>query len=173
MKLFRFGVPVAVSALLLAGCGNGDDAADSAEDLEVTTSETPTAEPEAVDPVVADSVYETIEDPGLNVEWTYQGANFGNNGGTVITLAVKNLNDEPLPADAIEEPTLTRSDGAGGTIDVDLLPDSSSGITSGLDLPLGSLATTNIRYAFDVAPGNLWDAELQVGNVVFDGNLNI
>ena len=172
MKLIRVGVPVAVSALLLAGCG-GDGNGDAEETISVTTSETPVAEPEEVDPVEAESLYETVEDPGLNVEWTYQGANYGTNGGTVITLAVKNLNEEPLPPDAIEPPTLTRSDGMGGTVDVELMDDDTSGITSGLDLPLGSQAITNIRYAFEDGPGLLWDAELQVGNVIFAGNLNI
>lgn len=42
----------------------------------------------------------------------------------------------------------------------------------GLDMPLGKGATANLQFAFDVSTGNLYDAEFQIGNVVFTGNLN-
>ena len=43
---------------------------------------------------------------------------------------------------------------------------------AGLDLPLGPGATTNVKLPFDVAAGSLSDAQLTIGNVRFQGNLN-
>ena len=42
----------------------------------------------------------------------------------------------------------------------------------GLDEPLRAGSTVNAKYAFDVAPGRLWDADFTIGNVTFSGNLN-
>ncbi len=171
MKSIRIGATLALSALLLAGCNGADSAGgDPADELEVSTSQTPTLQPQNVSTIEVPVTAGTVTDTGLNVEWTYQGSSYGATGGTVLTFLLKNLNDVPVPPEAIGDPTLERSDGAGGTIDVDLL--TSSTITNGLDVPLGSLATTNVRYTFDVAPGNLWDAEVQVSNVAWSGNLN-
>ena len=170
MKSIRIGATLALSALLLAGCNGTGSGEDPADELEVTTTQTPTFQPQNVSTIEVPATAGTVTDTGLNVEWTYQGSSYGATGGTVLTFLLKNLNDVPVPPEAIGDPTLERSDGAGGTIDVDLL--TSSTITNGLDVPLGSLATTNVRYTFDVAPGNLWDAEVQVSNVAWSGSLN-
>lgn len=160
---------VLASASLLVACGDSAGT-DGTESIEVSTSVTPEANPETIDPIDADSLTGKTVDPGLNVEMTYQGLNSGT--GSVITVMVKNLNDEPLPADALGNATLTYNSGGGTMVDAEPLTAGEAGITVGLDKPLGAQATSNLFYPFDVSPGNLWDAELQVGNIVWEGNLN-
>ena len=165
---------VAASALLLTACGgDGDGTAPTpTESLEVTTSETPVVEPQDSEPVEAESLRGATVDPGLNVEMTYQGVASGTYGGSVVTVKVRNLNEEPLPADAIGQAVLRYNSGGGSMTDAEPVSSDNTDVVVGLDLPLGSQATVNLQYPFAVSPGNLWDAELKVGNVVWDGNLN-
>jgi len=61
----------------------------------------------------------------------------------------------------------------GQSTNIEPLGEGQSGVQSGLDLPLGSGATTNLDFAFNTTVGNVNAAELQVGNVIFKGSLNI
>lgn len=174
MKLNRLATAaVAASLVLLVGCA-GEDAAENAAPDETTDAQSAETFPTtAVDPVTADSVTETVEDPGLNVEWTMYGASIAPlSGDAAIHVKLKNLNDIPIPPSVIETPTLSVSDGVGGRTEIDPVDDATSGLESGLDLPLGAGATTNLVYVFDTTTGQLWDAEFQIGNLVFEGNLN-
>lgn len=169
MKLNRFAATaVAASLMFLVGCsGDGGNDGNSAEDT-VASDPTETFEPAEVDPVQAESAIDATEDPGLNVEWTMYGAGAAPlSGDAVIHVRMENLNDVAVPPEAIEGPTL-----AIGGESISPVDDETSGIESGLDLPLGAGATTNLRYAFDTTTWNLSDAEFQIGNVIFEGNLN-
>lgn len=131
-----------------------------------------------VAPVRVDSTEfrDPVYDPGVNVEFHFQGTRYGNYGGTMVHVAVTNLNDVPLPPDALGEPTLRYNAGGGNVQNAELLAvESGEGevpVQLPLDLPLGPGATTNLHWTFDVSAGNLWDAQFQVGNVIFDGPLN-
>ncbi|MDO5668740.1 MAG: hypothetical protein Q4G50_01925 [Corynebacterium sp.] len=171
MSRLRPALVILSSALLLTACGT-DETESPEEGLVVTTSQTPEAQPEAVDPVQAESLRGSTEDPGLGVEWIYQGVRSAPTGGSVVTVLVTNLNDEPLPPSAIPQPTLRYNSGGGTMVDADPVANEDTDLPLGLDLPLGPGASTNLRYAFSVSPGNMWDAELQVGNVIWEGNLN-
>ncbi|ALC06470.1 hypothetical protein CDES_10470 [Corynebacterium deserti GIMN1.010] len=166
-------IPALLAVALLAGCsGESTDeqaAVTPTESIEVTTSATPVFEPQQVEPITAPSGETTVEDPGLNVEFIFQGTGYGTNGGSIIYVAVKNLNDAPLPADAIDPPTLKIDDYNGSQTDIESL---SGDDNIPLDLPLGSGATTNLQYAFNTSNGSLWSAEFQIGNVIYSGNLN-
>jgi hypothetical protein len=162
---------ILATALLLSACGGDGGETGSQESIEVTTSQTPVAQAAEVEPTVAQTLRGTTADPGLNVEWTYQGTRSGQYSGSVITFLVRNLNDEPLPPDSIPDPKLRYNSGGGTMTDATLISDSDTELLD-LDLPLGAGASTNVQYAFEVSPGNLWDAELQVGNVIFEGNLS-
>ena len=82
-----------------------------------------------------------------------------------------------MPADALPEPTLERADGNGGWATVDPIaydPAVNTDLPApGLDHPLGAGASTNLQYVYDVAPGNLWNARFNIGNVRFVGDLNL
>lgn len=174
MTRHRLGLSAAAilaTALLLTACGDGD-AANTEESIEVTTSETPVAEARQVEPKVAENLYRVTTDPGLNVEWTYQGVRPGQTSGSVVTFLVRNLNEEPLAPADIPQPTLRYNSGGGTMTEATPISNEDAALTLGLDLPLGSGASTNLRYAFNVSTGNLWDAELQMGNVIFEGNLS-
>nr|WP_304503794.1 hypothetical protein [Corynebacterium lemuris] len=158
--------------MLLTACGGNGDGTGSQESIEVTTSQTPVAQAVEVEPRIAQTLRGTTTDPGLNVEWTYQGTRSGQYSGSVVTFLVRNLNDEPLPPSSIPAPKLQYNSGGGTMTDATPLSNSDTELNLGLDLPLGAGASTNIQYAFEVSPGNLWDAELQVGNVIFEGNLS-
>ena len=163
---------LACSALLTACSGDSEETGTNGNSLNVTTSETPVAQPSQVEPIEAETLRGETTDPGLNVDLVYQGANSNPSGGSILTVLVTNLNDEPLPVDAIPQPTLSYNSGGGTMTDAEPLGADSVDVPLGLDLPLGAGASTNLRYAFSVSPGNLWDARLQVGNVIWDGNLN-
>ena len=172
MSRLRPALALLACSVLLTACsgetgGNGGD-----ESINVTTSETPVAAASQVDPVEAESLRGKTTDPGLNVDMRYQGVRSGTTGGSIITVLVTNLNDEPLPVDALPQPTLTYNSGGGTMVDAEPMTGDNTDMTLGLDLPLGSGASTNVRYAFNVSPGNLWDAKLQVGNIIWEGNLN-
>lgn len=175
MGRYRVGASAAAiltTALLLTACGGDGEETGSEESIEVTTSQTPVAQAIEVEPKVAETLRGTTTDPGLNIEWTYQGTRSGQYSGSVITFLVRNLNDEPLPPESIPAPKLRYNSGGGTMTDATPISNADTELNLGLDLPLGVRASTNLQYAFEVSPGNLWDAELQVGNVIFEGNLS-
>ena len=147
------------------------------DNIVVSSSEPPTFEAKDVDAEeVTSNLAAPVKDKVLNVEYELQGL-YSGGGGTVLTVKVHNLNEVPMPADALPEPTLERADGNGGwatvdSIDVDpaVHPDVAA---PGLDHPLGAGASTNLQYVYDVAPGNLWNARFNIGNVRFVGDLNL
>lgn len=169
MKLNRLTATLVAGPLLfLVGCsGNGDT---GSEDAQASHSASPSDAfvPEDVAPVSGDNAVDPVEDPGLNVEWTMYGASSAPmTGDAVIHVKMENLNDVPVPPDVIEGPTLR----IGGE-EIPMVSDETSGMESGLDLPLGAGATTVIPYVFDTSNWNLSDAEFRIGNVTFEGNLN-
>lgn len=164
-------IPAVVALAFLAGCsGDGDNnSGTGSESIEVSTSSTPSFVPKDVSPIDAPDDGEPVVDPGLNVEYIFQGTGYGSNGGSVIFIAVKNLNEEPLPADALGQPTLKINDYNDSMTNIEPL---SGNDNTPLDLPLGVGATTNLQWAFNTSNGTLWSAEFQIGNVIFKGNLN-
>ena len=108
------GTIAAVSSLLLlAGCGD-DGVVDQEGSLTPTTGvATPTEEPEefethSAEPLTTDEISgESVEDPGMEVSYKWQGTNYAPNGGTVVTVAVKNHSDNIMPPEALGEPELT------------------------------------------------------------------
>ncbi|QGU05213.1 hypothetical protein [Corynebacterium comes] len=175
MRRHRPGISAIVilaTALLVTACGGSGGDGGAEESLEVTASETPVAQARQVEPKVAERLRGATTDPGLNVDWTYQGVRSGQISGSVVTVLVHNLNDEPLSPADIPQPTLTYNSGGGTMVEATPITNEDAILPLGLDLPLGAGASTNLRYAFEVSPGNLWDAKLQVGNVIFEGNLN-
>lgn len=173
----RFGaagcLAASLSLVALAGCSSEDartTPGTPTQSLQVTTSAAPAFEEKDVPVKKAEVLTEPVKDEGLNVTWELQGTVGGNAGGSVLTLLVTNNNEAPLPPEAIGDPVLKLSD---GTV-VERLDAEAAGVAGqdGLDLPLGAGASTNLRYPFNVAPGNLWNASLEIGNVLFEGNLN-
>ena len=174
-------LPLACAPLCLAvlsGCSilQPPDAGPQ-DNIVVSSSEPPAFEAKDVDAEeVTSNLAAPVKDKGLNVEYELQGL-YSGGGGTVLTVKIHNLNEVPMPADALPEPTLERADGNGGwatvdSIDVDpaVHPDVAA---PGLDHPLGAGASTNLQYVYDVAPGNLWNARFSIGNVRFVGDLNL
>ena len=174
-------LPLACAPLCLAalsGCSilQPPDAGPQ-DNIVVSSSEPPTFEAKDVDAEeVTSNLAAPVKDKGLNVEYELQGL-YSGGGGTVLTVKIHNLNEVPMPADALPEPTLERADGNGGwatvdSIDVDpaVHPDVAA---PGLDHPLGAGASTNLQYVYDVAPGNLRNARFNIGNVRFVGDLNL
>jgi hypothetical protein len=172
---------ISIAGVALAGCSFFDpepSGLGSDEDLVVETSEVPQYQPEDTDDeVVTGDLTNPVEDEGYGVTWWNQGVYQDNITGSVLTIKVRNNNDLPLPADAISDPILEVADGNGGWTSIDLLPYDPEVNTNlmapGLDRPLGAGATTNLQYRFDIAPGNLWNARLTIGNVVWEGNMNL
>lgn len=172
---------IAIAGVALAGCSFFDpepSGLGSDEDLVVETSEVPQYQPEDTDnELVTGDLTNPVEDEGYGVTWWNQGVYQDNITGSVLTIKVRNNNDLPLPADAISDPVLEVADGNGGWTSIDLLPYDPEVNTNlmapGLDRPLGAGATTNLQYRFDIAPGNLWNARLTIGNVVWEGNMNL
>ncbi|AGT06038.1 putative secreted protein [Corynebacterium glutamicum MB001] len=165
-------IPALLAVALLAGCSgeSADSQAVSAEEtMEVTTTSTPVFEAKEVSPITVPSGDIRVEDPGLNVEFIFRGTRYGTNGGSIIHIAVKNLNDVALPADAIDPPTLDIEDYNGNKTNIETL---SGDDNIPLDLPLGAGATTNLQYAFNTSNGSLSNAKFQIGNVIYSGNLN-
>lgn len=172
---------ISIAGVALAGCSFFDpepSGLGSDEDLVVETSEVPQYQPEDTDDeLVTGDLTNPVEDEGYGVTWWNQGVYQDNITGSVLTIKVRNNNDLPLPADAISDPVLEVADGNGGWTGIDLLPYDPEVNTNlmapGLDRPLGAGATTNLQYRFDVAPGNLWNARLSIGNVVWEGDMNL
>lgn len=167
---------IALSASLVACDRNQDQVSNEitpSEVLEVTTSVTPAFEPKQVEPTETTELVKSAHDEGLNLTYTLQGVRYAPNGGSLIYVLVTNDNDVPLPPEALTPVILKIPDGAGGWTDIDRIADENSGVQSGLDLPLGAHASTNLKYVFDVNTGALWKAKLQIGNVIYSGNLNV
>ncbi|MCQ9371671.1 hypothetical protein NQ024_10560 [Corynebacterium sp. 35RC1] len=152
----------ALATTTLSACSQEDPAV---AELSVapTTTDAPAFQAKEVGTITAPSLTERVKDEGLNVEYELQGAGYNNEGGgSVIYVLVHNLNEVPLPSDAITT-SLSVSGTEVSPIDAGTIP---------LDLPLGPLASTNLQFAFDTSTGNLWDATFRIGNVEFNGNLN-
>lgn len=164
-----------------AGTGGGDGAAGTASgaqtSLEVTT---PTAAPQEEFRIEDTSKMTTdeldgdpVDDPAMELTYKWQGVSSAPEGGTVVVVAVTNKSEVPMPADALKQPTLRYSTGGSGEQNATPWSSEQSGVDIiGLDQPLRPGATVNAKYAFDVSPGRLWDADFTVGNVTFSGNLN-
>lgn len=170
---------VASYALALGGCvdNEGVDGVENAEEGTLTPTTgvaTPTEEPEAfetrdVPKEETDLVSgERVEDPGMAVSYKWQGTENSPSGGTIVTVAVTNNSDVTMPVDALGDPSLTY----GGESATRVSAEDAGLEFEGLDLPLGKGATTNVQYAFDVSKGNLYDAQFEIGNVIFTGNLS-
>lgn len=147
------------------------------DNIVVSSSEQPTFEAKDVDThEVTENLAEPVKDEGLNVQFELQGL-YTDSGGTVVTVKIHNLNEVPMPADALSEPTLERADGNGGWAKVDPIaydPEVNVDLPApGLDHPLGAGASTNLQYLYNVSPGNLWNARFSIGNVSYVGDLNL
>lgn len=162
-------------ALTLSGCIDNDGTKGQEEPITPTTgvaTETEGPEPFEVketDPKETDEIDgEIVEDPAMPVSYKWQGTRSAS-GGTVVTVAVINTSDSPMPVDALGDPTLSYN----GNQSARRMSAEEAGLEfEGLDLPLGAGATMNVQYAFDVRTSSLSDAEFQIGNIVFSGNLN-
>ncbi|MDY3126588.1 MAG: hypothetical protein SOW59_00440 [Corynebacterium sp.] len=172
---------VIAGALVLGGCSNlqPEETALSPEgDVTVSTSQQPDFQTQDV-PVktVTTKLNEAVKDEGLNVTWHMQGVYPDSWQGTVVTFLIRNDNDVPLPPEAVGEPKLEIADGMGGYTTVEQLPydaDTNTDLLApGLDLPLGAGAATNLQYRFNTSTSSLWKARLTIGNVVWEGNLNV
>ncbi|KXI17547.1 hypothetical protein HMPREF3227_01435 [Corynebacterium sp. CMW7794] len=169
------------AACLLASCSilePGETGLNPGDDISVTTSETPAYQPQDVkNKEVNSDLGAPVHDDGMNVDWQLQGVYSDSVQGSVLTVLLKNLNDQPLPVDAVTEPVLEVADGNGGWTRVELLPydpeANADVLAPGLDMPLGAHSATNLQYRFDAAPGTLWNARLTMGNVTWTGNLNL
>ncbi|MCT2287532.1 hypothetical protein M3F30_02875 [Corynebacterium sanguinis] len=175
----RFAAVALACALPLSACGGSaeEGAAGTETPLSVTTPTAPPQEDfqvEEVDKLVSDELTgEPVDDPAMELSYKWQGASSAPNGGSVLVVAVTNKSEVPMPADALKQPTLSYTTGGNNKEDAAPLNAEESGVDIiGLDEPLRAGATVNAKYAFDVAPGRLWDADFTIGNVTFSGNLN-
>lgn len=172
-------VALAVALPLAACAGSEDDAAgQDVEATEVSATSTigrPQEEFEKKETSAAVSTEiqgERVEDPAMDLSYKWQGTSYAPNGGTVVVVAVTNQSDAPMPVDTLQ-PKLEYNAGNKDMREAEPMDAEAAGLDMvGLDLPLGPGATTNVKYAFDVATGNLWDARFSIGNVTFEGNLN-
>lgn len=171
-------------ALPLAACAGAEDGApqdaadQAAEATEVSATSTigrPQEEFEKKETSAAVSTEiqgERVKDPAMDLSYKWQGTSYAPNGGTVVVVAVTNQSDAPMPVDTLQ-PKLEYNAGNKDMREAEPMDAEAAGLDMvGLDLPLGPGATTNVKYAFDVATGNLWDARFSIGNVTFEGNLN-
>lgn len=157
-----------IPLLFVASCGSGETSeGESTLTTSLTPSETPTFSAKQVGAVTTQDPDKEITDPGLNVQWKIRSVNSGPNGGAVVVLNLKNLNDVPLPPSALGQPTLKTSSG-----NVELMnPTDEDDPPNGLDLPLGALATTTVRYTFNTTVASTSKAELQIANVIWQNGL--
>ncbi|MDO4910414.1 MAG: hypothetical protein Q3972_01565 [Corynebacterium sp.] len=184
------------TALCVASCSNSSDetlagAASSSETVTVTPSATPTYTTQPAAPTIANSPSAAVVDPGYNVEWRIRQVSYGDNGGAVFYMNLKNLNDVPLPPEALPVPELLVLGNNDTTpAPVSLIADPTTSTTtattatnqlssptpvrlpSGLDLPLGAGATATVAYTFNTTVASLANAQLTIGNVSWNGKLN-
>lgn len=152
---------LSVLAVAVASCGGSSD---PATEIEASASPTQTFEPKQVEPKVVHQLNEAQHDDGLNATVQLQKIGYNNVGGTgtVVYFILRNDNDVPLPPSAIGDPKLMIAD--------DEAPLMEAG-TQKLDLPLGAHATVNLAYAFETPVSNLYNARLQIGNLIFEGSI--
>ncbi|WP_165164249.1 hypothetical protein [Corynebacterium qintianiae] len=145
--------------------------------LEVTT---PTAAPkeefqaEDTQKLTTDELTgERVDDPAIQLSYKWQGASSAPGGGSVVVVAVTNNSEVPMPVDALKQPTLSYTTSGNNNENAATKSAEASGVDIiGLDQPLRPGATVNAKYAFDVTPGRLWNADFTIGNVTFSGNLS-
>ena len=179
------------AALTLSACADAEMGEDTISSTQVTAAEDAPQgqaddrigvqrkpfEVNEVDPLVSDKTNgDRVEDPAMELSYKWQGSSYAPNGGSVVVVAITNESDAPLPEDALE-PKLRYNVNSTSNPDmkdakfVPIAEEAGVDIV-GLDRPLGPGATVNAKFPFDVATGNLWDAEFTIGNVTFKGNLN-
>ena len=174
----RLAAVLLAATLPLAACVDesdtkvGETSEDLEESVEAKENEKPSFNVEETDPKVTDKITgESVEDPAMELSYKWQGTSSSGNG-SVVVVAVTNQSDAPMPVDTLQ-PKLEYNEGNKDMREAEPMDAEAAGLDMvGLDLPLGPGATTNIKYAFDVATGNLWDARFSIGNVTFEGNLN-
>lgn len=175
----RLAAVLLAATLPLAACVDesdtkvGETSEDLEESVEAKENEKPSFNVEETDPKVTDKITgESVEDPAMELSYKWQGTSSSGNG-SVVVVAVTNKSDAPMPVDALT-PALRYNTGDDDFRDATYIsdPEKADVDVVGIDRPLGPGATTNAKFPFDVAPGNLWDAEFTVGNVTFKGNLN-
>ena len=179
------------AALALSACADAEMGEDTISSTQVTAAEDAPQgqaddrigvqrkpfEVNEADPLVSDEINgERVKDPAMELSYKWQGSSYAPNGGSVVVVAITNESDAPLPEDALE-PKLrynVNSTSNPDMKDAKFMPIAEeAGVDIvGLDRPLGPGATVNAKFPFDVATGNLWDAEFTIGNVTFKGNLN-
>ena len=179
------------AALALSACADAEMGEDTISSTQVTAAEDAPQgqaddrigvqrkpfEVNEADPLVSDKTDgDRVKDPAMELSYKWQGSSYAPNGGSVVVVAITNESDAPLPEDALE-PKLrynVNSTSNPDMKDAKFMPIAEeAGVDIvGLDRPLGPGATVNAKFPFDVATGNLWDAEFTIGNVTFKGNLN-
>lgn len=170
---------VALLAFAAAGCSIlNPEPTGLGEEIVASSSEVPSFEAQDIDDKeITSDLGAPVDDEGLGVQWELQKIYSDSVRGSVVTIKLHNKNDVPLPVDAFAEPTLERANGNGGWSTVNLLPydpqANADVAPPGLDEPLGAGASVNLQYRFDVAPANLWNARLHIGNVTWVGELNL
>lgn len=161
-------VALSTSTLLLTACGDDSAEGDATvvDDLTVspTTEAAPAFEEKDAEPQRDQSVSETVVDNKYNVSYELQSTASNTLGpGTVVFVLVKNLNDVPLPKDALGTPQFT----SNGT-EFEFVEEGSIK----LDYDLGAGASTNLAFAFNAAYDNFYAGEFTIGNVTFKGDIN-
>ncbi|WP_018296068.1 hypothetical protein [Corynebacterium lubricantis] len=170
-------------SLALASCSSNGEDANAESTLTPTTGVATTAEAadaefavEQRDPITTDNLSGPVEDPATEITYHWQGVTTPPaGGGTIVTVAVTNTSDAPMPPEALGTPKLGYRDSTGGSLtEVDELSAENAAFEGilGLDQQLGAGATSNVQFAFDVANSSLWAADFTIGNVTFSGNLN-
>jgi hypothetical protein len=148
---------LALAGVLLVSCSGGSGT-DGSGAVAPSTSVAPAFEAKQVDQVKVSNISAPQVDPGLNIEVTLQAANSNPAAsGSIIYVLVKNLNEMPLPTDALNVSLQGASAVSDGTV--------------GLDLPLGPSASTNLQFAFDASYSDLYNGTFTIGNLVYEGNL--
>lgn len=169
-RAVSLALAIATAATVLTGCGHRE-VTDNGGALSVTPSATPTYQPKDHPKINAQNLYGPVEDSGMGLTYHFQGTNAGSYGGTEVVIAVTNNNDALLPKDALKNPELKYKNGKSASLLETKIPDSAAPLQMPLDMPLGSHATTNLKFTYDVSRGNLSDATLTLGNVTWTGNM--
>ncbi|MDK8823312.1 hypothetical protein SAMN04488531_0411 [Corynebacterium coyleae] len=176
----RLAAVILATTMPLAACVDqqedpiGDETSQNLEEsVESKVNDKPTFNVEETDPKVTDELTgKSVKDPAMELSYKWQGTS-STGVGTVVVIAVTNTSDAPLPVDALKPELRYSTDGSSYT-DATYISNAEKAQVDvvGIDMPLGPGATTNAKFPFEVAQGNLWDAEFTVGNVTFKGNLS-